>query len=524
MAGAGAMITPIGVRDGERSTLRALGERRGGAVLAYCEWVCAPGHTLDAAAEAFARFRATVVAAPQLDDVDPEAMLLSATRHAAAERAPAPPPPGRMGLPVPGWYSCPLVPELLAARADGQLSGADLRRLERHLERCAPCQESERRVQAGELAYRGAGHDAPAELAIEAIERALRAAAPAVAGAPASDPAAPRPADLEPAAGLGPGPHAWQHHDDDKPPTDVDAHWEPAAAGWPAEDPVPASARVPGGGDPNATMAWSLDAGDSAPHHQDPNATMAWSLDAGDSAPHHQDPNATMAPVPATGEFALEHDDPDATMAWALDAPDFDGEILAADLREARFEPSAMELDSPAAPRPLRRARRALLPVVIAALVIIVALALVGSLSGSGRQRTPPPVSRPIAAPGAVGSSTIDHTGRHRAGGRRANPSARGRTTSTAGSARVAGIRATLPGAPSSSPVSPRSARAPTARQPARSPRPRPGAPAKATPGTSPTTPGAGAPSPAPSAAPPTAAPTAPVGSGSPGGTAAPAP
>src|SRR3954451_23441544 len=83
-----SVVTAQGVRDGDRGALTALVERRGAAVLAYCEAVAQPGRGLEAAGEAFARFRREVRAAPEPRTLDPEALLLSATRHAAAAQAP----------------------------------------------------------------------------------------------------------------------------------------------------------------------------------------------------------------------------------------------------------------------------------------------------------------------------------------------------------------------------------------------------------------------------------------------------
>src|SRR5436190_1135886 len=119
-----AVVTAQGVRDGDRMALTALVERRGAAVLAYCEAVAEPGRGLEAAGEALARFRREVRAAAEPRALDPEVLLLRATRRAAAARAPKPEEPRglvarRLGA------TCPLVPELLAVRADGNLTAAD---------------------------------------------------------------------------------------------------------------------------------------------------------------------------------------------------------------------------------------------------------------------------------------------------------------------------------------------------------------------------------------------------------------
>src|SRR3954468_14223457 len=153
-----SVVTAQGVRDGDRGALTALVERRGAAVLAYCEAVAQPGRGLEAAGEAFARFRREVRAAPEPRTLDPEALLLTSARRAAATQAPKAAPPGgllarRLGT------TCPLVPELLVVRAEGELTAADRMRLSRHLERCESCRAAEERFNAAERAY----HDAPDE-------------------------------------------------------------------------------------------------------------------------------------------------------------------------------------------------------------------------------------------------------------------------------------------------------------------------------------------------------------------------
>src|SRR5436189_6243713 len=85
-----AAVTARGVRDGDRAALAALVERRGAAVLAYCDHLAAPGRALEAAGEAFAGFRRDVREAEDPVGLDPEALLLSATRRAASSRAPRP--------------------------------------------------------------------------------------------------------------------------------------------------------------------------------------------------------------------------------------------------------------------------------------------------------------------------------------------------------------------------------------------------------------------------------------------------
>src|SRR5881409_3726956 len=151
-----AAVTARGIRDGDRAALGALVARRGAAVLAYCDRVAAPGRALEAAGEAFAGFRREVVTAAEPRALDPEALLLCSTRRAAATCAPrAAAPRGTLSRRRAG--TCALVPELLAARAEGDLTASDRMRLARHLERCDDCRAAAARFAEGERAY----HDAP---------------------------------------------------------------------------------------------------------------------------------------------------------------------------------------------------------------------------------------------------------------------------------------------------------------------------------------------------------------------------
>jgi hypothetical protein len=61
------VVTARGVRDGDPSALKALCERRGTAVLTYCEELLSGPAVSVAAADAFARFRREVIAA-RLED------------------------------------------------------------------------------------------------------------------------------------------------------------------------------------------------------------------------------------------------------------------------------------------------------------------------------------------------------------------------------------------------------------------------------------------------------------------------
>lgn len=135
-----------------------------------------------AAAEAFAQFRAAVVAADDLASLDPEALLVNATRHAAAHHA---------GIVATGV--CAEVPELLAARAGRDISAPDLERLDGHLAACWTCRAPVARFKAAERAYRDPPDGSVPPEAATVIVAALAAAAPVrkvVEEAPAVKPAA----------------------------------------------------------------------------------------------------------------------------------------------------------------------------------------------------------------------------------------------------------------------------------------------------------------------------------------------
>jgi hypothetical protein len=183
-------VTPDGVRAGDPDALAALCERRGAPVLAYCREVCAPEDAPLAAAEALARFRAAVWASGDAVDLDPERLLLSATRHSAASKAqiPADTGPTRRMLGRGQTDTCARMPALIVARAENLLGSADLDRLSRHLDRCATCRATEAAFRRAERAYVATTH-APLDSATSALFlAALTEAAPMQAAAPEPEP------------------------------------------------------------------------------------------------------------------------------------------------------------------------------------------------------------------------------------------------------------------------------------------------------------------------------------------------
>ena len=159
-------ITPGGVRDGDPQVLAALCARRGPAVLAFARELCEP-YATRAAADAFARFRAIVVAGAVGSDIHPDALLLRCARRAALELLPPGPELG-----------CPEARELLAARAERTISAGDDKRLTRHLEICPACRSVSASLAAAKRAYRDVEDEALAPEVTGAIVAALAAAAP----------------------------------------------------------------------------------------------------------------------------------------------------------------------------------------------------------------------------------------------------------------------------------------------------------------------------------------------------------
>lgn len=186
-------VTPEGVRDGDPGALRGLVERRGGAVLAFCEAVCEPGDALLAAGEAFARFRAAVSAWDDPAGLNPEVLLLGATRHAAASMARTASTSGvrrgRFGRQHDDSAMCAEVPSLLAARADGILAPDELDALSAHLEAHPACANVEAAFRRAERAYRSPPAGGLSPVAADALVATLAGAeppAPAESGLPRS--------------------------------------------------------------------------------------------------------------------------------------------------------------------------------------------------------------------------------------------------------------------------------------------------------------------------------------------------
>jgi hypothetical protein len=280
-------VTPEGVRAGDPAALAALCERRGAAVLAYCREVCAADDAPLAAAEALARFRAAVWAAGDAAGLEPERLMLSATRHAAAARARTPGEPGgaRRILGRGHTDTCARMPGLIVARAENLLGSADLDRLSRHLERCSSCRATEAAFRRAERAYVATAH-APLDTATIALLLAALAEAAPVAGEPPSlepqPPAAVLPLEIQPPEDAAP--LVATAAPEDTVPLD-----EPA----PLDDTAPLGEAAPLDGGPIAD--------EQLPDHLDDTDDDGWTGEPGDTYEHMIEPgpatwNATEEP------------------------------------------------------------------------------------------------------------------------------------------------------------------------------------------------------------------------------------
>ncbi len=432
-----AGISPAGLRAGDPATCEALCERRGAAVLAYCEHVAAPAVAIAAAAEGFARFRATVIATPASADVDPDLLLLSATRHAAAEHAPQPARAriaAQLGAGHRKPQACALVPELLAARAEGLLSEADRLRLDRHVRSCRSCEEAEHRFDAAEAAYRNPPDAPPDATASAAIVSALTAAAGADAGA----------------AELGLGGAAEPPGADPGPD-------------WPPEPPVVSVARaaaparsrddeVQADDPPQPPVVSAARAAPPAPPHDDeeragdpPQPPVVSAARAAAPAPPHDDDEGAGDPPERRTAVIIDHTlgEDIADLQSTLDGPAHH-DSPAGDDHEIddtpRTRPALPPPPRPGRGRATRRGdsnrsagairplstsarRRPLwalaLPVLVVVAAILAALAIAGVLHGGGGHAAAkgatlvPATVVPAAAPGATSAHRARHHRRH---------------------------------------------------------------------------------------------------------------
>jgi hypothetical protein len=440
-------VTPAGVIRGDDATLRALVARRGAAVLGYCERVCRPGTATQAAGVALATFRAQVVArAGATDALDPDRLLRSTTRRAAAERAPAPPPPTGLGrLAARGPGPCTLVAELLVAHAEGQLTSGDEGRLGSHLARCAHCEVAHQRFLAAERLYADPPDRRLPSAVVDALVTALLAAAPVAPAALSWNGSGPERLDDEPAP----------------PPRDEPGPDGPSEE-FAAIDPVPGvvgaaehvvlvddgpPASVNGGVPPepeSATDEHSLPAPEPEPiaeaserpvEHEavlEPEPvgelTQEWSLPEADAEPARSDFERPQPPWAATGEIPLQTD-PDRTMGMpALEGGGaIVGEALLGSSRRSRItgrrsgsplprtsrRPPASPLISSTGARPEHPALRLLLPGLVLVGALVLALLAGGAFSTSHSAMPAAHASTPITTAPRIAAVAPSTPARH---------------------------------------------------------------------------------------------------------------
>ena len=311
----------MGIRDGDRAVLRALVDRRGSAVLAFCERACVPSEALDAAADAFSGFRATVLASDQPARIDPEAALLAATRRAAAARSPRPAADGGsalgrlMGSPGAGG-TLDRVPDLLARRAEGTLSPDEADVLDALLDSSPVARAIESRFTVAEEAYRAAPRQAlPDPIADQIVTTmaALEAAPP---------PDAP---DVAP---------------DVVPDVGEDASPEPAPEPEPAE---PADASP----EPDATVEWSVPVDQEGDDLGVEIAAARLGHDEEEDPAHLQSASGAVEEEPEPFEELVVEEEP-----VGADEPTDGEEAFAADEPVAEEEPLPDEDAPPAAEEP----------------------------------------------------------------------------------------------------------------------------------------------------------------------------
>ena len=419
-----------GVHRGDPEAMAELCGSRGGSVLAFCEAACGVTLAPRAAAEAFARFRAAVAAAPEGEIQYADGLLLGATRHAAASLAPVPPTAGgrllgrgrRRGAEVHA-----VVPTLLAARAEGGLGQADQDRLARHLERCAPCRETEERFADAEERYAEASGDPPPPELVRALVTSMAAAAPAAA------------------AGLGADGHPEVDEPGDGPQT------PPPAAGAGEDEGVDEDLRI--GTPPLGPVGVVAVA---------PDPELDGILDDPSAAGDLDDPD----------DFAMEHDD---------DHDDADPDDPGAQRAPIaiRGHPEATAPATAKAGGRLGRPVALILPLAVILMGVLAAMAVAGVFGGDDGQPArsgvdPPqietvrePVTTPLTDDGVLAAAPVRK--RKRSSRRRAKPSAK----------RTADSRSASPAATSTTPsVTVPVAPTPTELQDAPEPAPQPVAPA----------------------------------------------
>ena len=398
-----ADITRLTIRDGDPAALAALCERRGAAVLAYCEQVAARGQAANAAADAFARLRVAVVSPEEGPRLQADALLLHLVRRAAVTRA-----FDASGERDENHISetCPAQQFELVAYVEDSLPPPDRAAIEDHLVRCVGCSTSVRRLQAGERAFqRPPRAPLPVGVAEELLAALLSVAPVRACGGSA---AAVQQEALRLLAGERPSTSA--RAPAEKPPGDRSArppNARPARAGAPARADQPVRRPAVDAAGSHAPAQRGLD---WAPlRRPKPSTSAAPAAPAADATPLRAPPAMAPVPPPAPAAPAL----PPATLAPdrppATPAPDSPAAAATPSGPAARAAPRRLATrDARAAIGRVRAARPPLAPgaalLTAAAVLGSAAVLWLSSSSGTTLLPTPsPPVS--LGGSGDVSSS-----------------------------------------------------------------------------------------------------------------------
>lgn len=395
-------MTPIGVRDGDPEALAGLCDVRGPAVLAYCEVVAGRDRAAAAAAEAFGSFRAGVVVAGDLATINPEALLVSATRHAAARHATGDVP-----------AACARVPQLLAARADRSITLADHDWLEEHLASCWTCRAPVARFNVADKAYA----DPPREALAADVKAAMVAAMTAAAPTRRQEPAAPPPSTNGSAPHVGPLPEEpaadYEVPALDTPAGELTSAYEiPVEELGMAEDPARERRRRDAGDRPaRAVSRLRAKARGARPARRaaGSGAGAATAAEAFSGTPAGHDVTPSPAPYDsAAADLGAAPPSPAshgvaASQAGTYDAATTPGHAALDRPRGAAMPRPRRELTR----RPARRRRRGalrpavVLPIVLLVIAIVAALAIAGVLGGGEPASVPQSFAPDSSAPPA---------------------------------------------------------------------------------------------------------------------------
>src|SRR5205807_7323758 len=118
------------ITAGDPDALAGYYDARAASVNEYCAQLCPPELVDEAVLAAFADFLGRLHTGSP--DADLDELLLRSTRTAAASR---------MDRPAPREQECRWIPELIAARANGEFPH-DEQLINKHLDRCRSCRQA----------------------------------------------------------------------------------------------------------------------------------------------------------------------------------------------------------------------------------------------------------------------------------------------------------------------------------------------------------------------------------------------